>query len=125
MDGLGVCVVIYRCTVNPRGRDAIMAAIVANITLLALPNGRRILATIMAESPVNIAVTARFVPQRSWIANSGEVVRSNVRASWAAGNIASVGTSPNTKNPAANEMPAKRTSGYFLLNKTIVACSSA
>src|SRR6266700_3035984 len=69
----------------------------------------------MAERPVNIAVTARFVPHRSWIANSGEVVRSKVRASWAAGNISSVGTSPNTKNPAANEMPAKRTSEYFLL----------
>ena len=58
-----------------------MAAIVANITLLALPKGRRILATVMAERPVNIAVTARFVPHRSWIANSGEVVRSKVKAS--------------------------------------------
>src|SRR5690348_2411243 len=104
---------MYRWTVKPRGRDAIIAAIVAKITLLTLPKGRRILATVIAERPVTIAVTARFVPHRSWIANSGEVVRNKVSASWAAGKIASVGTSPNTKKPAANEIPAKRTSGYF------------
>ncbi len=123
IDALGVCVVTCRCTESPRGRDRIMAAVVARITLLAVPKGRRNLATVMAESPVSIAVTARLVPQRSWIASSGEVVRNKFNASCAAGRTASVGTSPNTKKPAAKEMPARRTSGYFLLRSTIVACS--